>query len=206
MTIGGVAFDLKLTFLIIFSTVVPMLDYYGHRLTSVKAYDRFILYFILPLLIIILLFRESPAQYGLRIGDWREGLKWVLIGCVLMTIVLLILAKTPAMKSYYAARAPEGTLSILYLTAVDLFGWEFMWRGLLLFALAHYLGPGPAIFLQAVPFAFMHLGKPEIETLSTVFGGAAFGFIAWQSGSFLYPFLIHWFIASLTMFLATGKL
>lgn len=206
MTVGGIEFDIKLTFLIIFSTVVPMLDYYGHELTGVKAYDRLVLYFVLPMLVIVVLFRESPAIYGWRVGDWRTGLKWVLIGGGLMAVVLYVLAVTPTMQSFYEARAPEGVLNLIYLTAVDLFGWEFMWRGLMLFALAHYFGPGPAIFLQAVPFAFMHLGKPEIETLSTIFGGAAFGYIAWQSGSFLYPFLIHWFIASFTMLLATGRL
>jgi hypothetical protein len=52
----------------------------------------------------------------------------------------------------------------------------------------------------------MHLGKPEVETLSTIFGGAAFGFIAWQSESFLYPWLIHWYIATITMLIATGRL
>ena len=205
MTIGGVEFDLKLTLLIIFSTIVPMLDYYGHRITGTKAYDRLVLYFVLPMLLIVLLFRESPASYGWRIGDWRTGLKWVLLGCALMVVVLYILAATPAMRAFYEERAPDGVANLIYLTAVDLFGWEFMWRGLILFGLAHYFGPGPAIFLQAVPFAFMHLGKPEIETLSTIFGGATFGFIAWQSGSFLYPFLIHWFIASFTMLVATGR-
>ncbi len=64
MTIGGVEFNLQLTFLIIFSVVVPMLDYYGHKLTNTKAYDRFILYFILPMLIILVLFKEPAANYG----------------------------------------------------------------------------------------------------------------------------------------------
>ena len=205
MTIGGVEFDLKLTLLIIFGTIVPMLDYYGHRITGTKAYDRMVLYFVLPMLLIVLFFRESPVSFGWRIGDWRTGLKWVVIGCAVMAVVLYVLATTPAMRAFYKERAPDGVAYLIYLTAVDLFGWEFMWRGLMLFGLAHYFGPGPAIFLQAVPFAFMHLGKPEIETLSTIFGGATFGFIAWQSGSFLYPFLIHWFIASFTMLVATGR-
>lgn len=205
MTIGGVEFDLKLTLLIIFGTIVPMLDYYGHRITGTKAYDRMVLYFVLPMLLIVLFFRESPVSFGWRIGDWRTGLKWVVIGCAVMAVVLNVLATTPAMRAFYKERAPDGVAYLIYLTAVDLFGWEFMWRGLMLFGLAHYFGPGPAIFLQAVPFAFMHLGKPEIETLSTIFGGATFGFIAWQSGSFLYPFLIHWFIASFTMLVATGR-
>ena len=110
------------------------------------------------------------------------------------------------MQQYYTARAPESAWRIIYINGVDLFGWEFIWRGLLLFAFARAFGPGPAILLQAVPFAFMHLGKPEIETLSTIFGGAGFGFIAWQSDSFLYAFLIHWFIAAYTMLIATGRL
>lgn len=205
MTIGGVDFDLKLTFLIILSTVVPMLDYYGHQLTRHKAYDRLIFYFVLPTLIIVLLFRENPGEYGLRLGDWRTGLKWVIPACVGMALILWVLARTPAMQAFYEERAPEGVGNLVFLTGVDLFGWEFMWRGFILFAFARYFGPGPAIFLQAVPFAFMHLGKPEIETLSTIFGGAAFGFVAWQSGSFLYPFLIHWFIATFTMLIATGR-
>ena len=36
-----------------------------------------------------------------------------------------------------------------------------------------------------------HLGKPAVETLTTVFGGYAFGWIAWRTRSFLYPVLIH---------------
>jgi membrane protease YdiL (CAAX protease family) len=183
-----------------------MIDYYQHRITGTKAYDRLILYFVIPMAIIILLFRDRPADYGFTIGDWRTGLKWTLIGCAGMAIILYFLARTPAMQRYYDAKAPENTLYLIYITAADLFGWEFMWRGFVFFGLAAVLGPGPAIWLQAVPFAFMHLGKPEVEALSTIFGGAALGFVAWQSGSFLYPFLIHWFIASFTMLVASGRI
>lgn len=206
LTVGGVAFDARLTFLIIFATVVPMLDYYDYSLTGTKAYDRFAFYFILPLAIILLLFRERPAVYGFRLGRWRTGLIWTLVGCAVMGLVLLYVAQTPTMQAFYEERAPDTVWRILFLTAVDLVGWEFIWRGVLLFAFARAFGPGPAIFLQAVPFAFMHLGKPELEALSTIFGGAAFGWVAWQSRSFLYPFLIHWFIASFTMLVATGRI
>ncbi len=205
VTIGGIEFDLKLTFLIIYSTVVPMLDYYNHQITGTKAYDRFILYFLIPMAIILLLFRESPTLYGFQWGNWRVGLMWTLIGCVSMAVILWFVARTPAMQEYYQAKAPDGVARLVVLNGIDLFGWEFMWRGVMLFVFARYFGPGPAIALQAVPFAFMHLGKPEVETLSTIFGGMAFGFIAWQSQSFVYPWLIHWFIASFTMLIALGR-
>lgn len=206
MTIGGIHFDLKLTLVIILTTVVPMLDYYGHSPTGTKAYDRFLFYFVLSIAVIYLIFREQPAAYGLQLGNWREGLFWTAVGVIGMGALLWYLARTPAMASYYNARAPQSTFRLIYLTGVELFAWEFVWRGLLLFALARVVGPGPAIFLQAVPFAFMHLGKPEIETLSTIFGGAAFAFVAWRTQSMLYPWLIHWYIASWTMLIASGRL
>ena len=68
MTIGGVDFDWKITFLIILTTVVPMLDYYNHKLTRLKAYDRLIWYFVIPALVIVLLFREPLTITGLNLG------------------------------------------------------------------------------------------------------------------------------------------
>jgi membrane protease YdiL (CAAX protease family) len=40
--------------------------------------------------------------------------------------------------------------------------------------------------------------------LSCIFGGSGFGYVAWRTRSFLYPFLIHWFIATLTMLIASS--
>jgi membrane protease YdiL (CAAX protease family) len=57
-----------------------------------------------------------------------------------------------------------------------------------------------------VPFALAHLGKPEVETLSTIFGGFLFGLVAWRSKSFLYAFLIHWFVATFTIYVAGSAL
>ncbi len=188
-TVGGVTFDLRLTLLVIVGTILPMLDWYNHRIFSLKAHDRLVLYFVAPMAVILLLFREHPREYGWRWGRWREGLAWTLGVAVVIAPLLWFVARTETMADYYQGRAGDlSVLGILYVNAADLFGWEFIWRGFMLFGLARVLGPGPAIMLQAVPFAFMHLAKPELEALSTIFGGAGFGFVAWRSRSFLYPF------------------
>jgi membrane protease YdiL (CAAX protease family) len=204
LVVLGVEFDIRLTLLIIFSTVVPMLDYYGHRLTGTRAFDRFLFYFAGSVLFIKLIYREPLSNFGFRLGDWRQGIRWTLIGGGVMAAILWFVARTPAMQAFYEAKATGSLFRITILNGIELFGWEFIWRGLLLFGFARYFGPGPAIFLQAVPFAFMHLGKPELETLSTIFGGAAFGFIAWKTQSFVYPWLIHWFIVTFTILIAVG--
>ena len=205
-TLFGVTFDVRLSLLILFSTVVPMLDYYGHSPTGIKAWDRFLFYFIGAVLFLWLVYREPPAAFGLQWGDWRRGLLYTLVACAVMAPVLWFAARTPAMQAFYREKAAGGLLRVSLLNGVELFGWEFIWRGLVLFAYARAFGPGPAILLQAVPFAFMHLGKPEVETLSTLFGGAAFGLIAWRTRSFLYPWLIHWFVVTFTLLVAVGTI
>ncbi|HLB63861.1 MAG TPA: CPBP family intramembrane glutamic endopeptidase, partial [Anaerolineales bacterium] len=110
---------------------------------------------------------------------------------------LILVARTPAMTEYYE-RFPADVQRLIPTAALDLIGWEFFFRGFLLFGLMRLMGP-TAVVAQAVPFALAHLGKPEAETLSTIFGGTLFGWLAWRSRSFLYPFLLHWFVYSLVV-------
>ena len=144
--------------------------------------------------------KTRPATVLLS-GDWKAGLLLTLLSIVLLAPVLWWIDRGGSMRSYY-----QGQLSGLpWNTFVDLFGWEFFFRGFILFAYVRRFGP-EALWLQAVPFALAHIGKPEVETLSTIFGGFAFGWVAYRTRSFLYPFLIHWFVASFTILVAAGLL
>jgi len=191
-------FDWKIVTVIIVSTLLLIIDYYN-QFTSNKDYDRTILYLIIPLIIIVVIFREDPRQYGFTLGDWKAGIALTAIGIALMAIVLWFVARNPAMESYYKSQVG----GLPWNTFLDLFGWEFFFRGFILFSFVRKFG-AEALWLQAIPFALAHLGKPEIETLSTIFGGFAFGWVAYRTRSFVYPFLIHWFVASFTIVVAAG--
>jgi membrane protease YdiL (CAAX protease family) len=162
-----------------------------------------LLYLVIPLLIILLVFRESPARYGLRIGDWRAGLVLTVLACAGLAAAMLFIARTQDFRSYYGNATSRGSFPFWLADGIELFGWEFFFRGFLLFALYRTCGP-LALVLQAVPFTLAHLGKPELETLSCIFGGTAFGYVAWRTRSSLYPFLIHWFLSSFTALVASG--
>ena len=194
-------FDWKIVTVTIVSTLLLMVDYY-HKIFAQKYWDRTLLYFIIPLLIILIFFRENPKEYGFSFGDWKLGLTYTLIGILLMAPVIYYLGHgDETMKKYY-----ERFLTGLpWTTFLDLFGWEFFFRGWVLFAYARKFGP-EALWLHAVPFALAHLGKPEVETLSTIFGGFAFGWVAWRTKSFLYAFLIHWFIGTFIIIVASGAI
>ncbi len=244
VTVGGVTFDVKFTLLVIFATLLPTIDFY-HNLTGIimswpllekaaqfvkphYAYDQLFFFFFAPMLIILLVFRDKPSQYGFSWGKAREGLVWTLVVCPLMAIILWFLVRNSDMNMYYrqafytsresvgvtminpqAANHSTGLLShanMLWSSFLLIFPWEFLWRGFFLFGLARVIGPGPAIFIQAMPFALLHIGKPEVETLTTIFGGAGFGFIAWRTQSFFYAMVIHYFILVATNVIASGVL
>jgi len=193
--------DWKVVMAIMVATLAMGIDHY-HRIFPYKAYDHLLLYLGVPLLVILIVFRESPAQYGFRLGDWRAGLALTAAGCAAMALVMMFVARTGDFQTYYAPQANSAKAFPLDV-ALGLLGWEFLFRGFMLFALLPVCGPY-AIILQAVPFTIAHFGKPEIETLSCIFGGSAFGYVAWRTQSFLYPFLIHWFLATITIMIASG--
>lgn len=190
-------FDRELVVLTIASTLLMLADYY-HNFTGSKPLDRVILYLFVPVLITLLVFRKPLRDYGFQWGDWKAGLFYMAIGVAVATPIIWWAAQDPAMQKYYQ---PLLSPVLPLLTFMDLIGWEFIFRGWLLFGYKREFG-AHALWLQAVPFALMHLGKPELETMSTIFGGFVFGLIAWKTRSFFYAFLIHWYIFTLVVVLA----
>lgn len=203
---GDLRFDWRVITITIASTLLLMTDAYV-PLTRTwvggvwwKMVDRTIFYFIIPMLIILVVFRERPSEYGFRLGDWRMGLLITAGGIILMTPILWFLNRgDTSMQEYYRPYLSNLPWNTLF----DLFGWEFFFRGWLLFGYARKFGP-EALWLQAVPFALAHIGKPAVETFSTIFGGFLFGWVAYRTKSFIYPLIIHWFVSSFTVIVAAG--
>lgn len=195
---SGLQFDLKIVIITIFSTLALTVAHYH---TAWRPYDGVLLFLVFPLAIILFVFRENAGDYGFQLGDWKAGLV-LTFGALIFILPVLwwVVGANPAMQNYYR---PLLKPSLPLYTFLDLVGWEFLFRGWILFGYARKFGPD-ALWLQAVPFAIAHFGKPEVETLSTIFGGFVFGWIAWRAKSFLYPLLIHWVIFTFVVLAAGG--
>jgi len=193
--------------ILISSTLLLIVGHY-HELLGDETLSSFILYFLIPLGVILLLFRDDPRKFGLTWGNWRKGILFCVLGIVLMAVVIGLLARLEEFRQYYrlgvfedpqAAKVVEFALR----QGVYMFSWEFIFRGFMLFGLKERFG-SLAIWIQAIPFAIMHLGKPELETLSTIFGGAAFAYVDLESRSVLPSFVIHWAIYLMMVFVANA--
>lgn len=167
-----------------------------------QALSRVVLFFVVPLAIVVIGFRDRPSRYGLQLGEWRWGLGLSVFGAALMTPVVLILSGAPDFRAYYAP-SNDPLPSLLFTNALDLASTEFIYRGFLMLALARVLGP-IALVIALFPFTFTHLTKPELELLSTFAGGAVYGWLTWRTGSILWGALAHVYIVTLIIVTASG--
>jgi uncharacterized protein len=152
-----------------------------------------LLYFaIFPMIVILILLRKNPLDFGLRVGKVGLWIKYVGIFCVVAAPVLYLTSFGADFQKYYEIK-DFNLLSYVLINIASLFGSEFLFRGFLIFGLKEKLKE-TSILIQMIPFVLVHIGKPGLETLSTIITGILFGYIVYRGNSFWPAFLIHLFI------------
>ena len=158
----------------------------------------FILLGVLPLLNVKFIFKEPLAEYGFQLGDWKLGLKQIIIFYPLISILLLYPSShTAEMINFYPLDSEAGNSIFSFLRfqflRVFLFYtvWEFFFRGFMLFGLRRYVGDWVAICIQTIPSCLWHIGMPAGEIFASIFGGILFGAMALKTKSIFYPFVLH---------------
>lgn len=156
----------------------------------------FVLMFAIPALVVRLAWRKPLAAFGFTPGDWRQGLRLVAVLAPVMLLAAWLGSLDPAMQAEYPqARSALVSLPLFLLLEgaylVYYLGWEFLFRGFMLFGLAKSYSALAAILIQTIPSTLVHIGKPFNETFSAIFAGLLFGFVAWRTRSILYPLILH---------------
>jgi membrane protease YdiL (CAAX protease family) len=210
-TLFGLALPTRATVAILASTalilvdqlrlVLPPDDGGGFAGLQPLKIERFALFLVVPLLIVVLGFRDSPARYGLRVGNWRWGAGLLAVGLAVMTPIILSLSGLESFRAYYGGTTMPLGQAVLNNLA-ELLPAEFLLRGFLMFALWRRMGPLALIVVQ-VPFILTHIGKPDVELWSTFIGGTIFAWLDWRTGSILWSALGHVYVLTL-MLLAVG--
>lgn len=172
----------------------PRYELYGWFASSIA------LLLVVPLLTIRFALRGRPAEFGLSLGRpgvWGRDL--ALAAAVLVPLAALA-SRLPALHPHYLpyrdALADRWLLVPITLGwGAYFFAWEFFFRGFLLMGLRPRFGRA-AIFVQLVPFAMAHFGKPEMEAYASIPGGLCLAWIAWRGESFIWAWLLHWIVAT----------
>ena len=181
------------------------------RLTGTRRsflQDEFLLYApgciaMLGAIVLIQRSQETLYTWGAGLGDWawwapRVGLAIILMVPIVYTVMLF----DPALASYYPVWKAARTDFVVLLWALlgvglDMLGWEFLFRGALLFGMARRGDVHMAIWLQVFPFFLLHSEKPYSELVLSIFGGLLSGWFCWRARCFWPLFILHWLQLSL---------
>ncbi len=151
--------------------------------------------FLIPVLVLVMIFRQRPSEIGLGLGNWK--LAWILFAAYLPVVIIgtWVLSDGTAFQLEYphhrGAAASWSTFAVYHaLFFVYWIGWEYLWRGFVLFGTAHTFGVH-AILVQAVPFALLHIHKPTSELVLSLLGGLILGALVWHCRSFWIAVPIH---------------
>ena len=178
--------------LVLVCSAVLFLVLAEHHPVGERWSTALIFYGALPLVTIVVLLRRNPFDYGLRAGDWRLWGRYVVLTCLVAAPVLYAASHIDSLESHYSVNGFDVGPYLLRIAGY-LCAWEFLFRGYLLFGLRDRFKEA-SILVQMVPFVLLHLGKPEIETLSTIPMGIYLGYVAYRGDSFWPAVLIHVFV------------
>lgn len=153
--------------------------------------------FIFPFLVNRFTLRIPYKELGGSLGVIRCWWKWLIFFLILGIGWAYFVSRDPSYRFFYpmfpAARTSL-TQFFYYqcLVALYMYSWEYFCRGFLLFGLKRKWGRY-AILIQLIIFTLLHKGKPEY--LVSIVGGLGMGIFAYEAGTFLPVFLLHFITA-----------
>ncbi len=184
----------------------PNLNYYKIIYHNMMA---FVLFFVIGTIFTKFVIKGPVSQFGLNAKNKKAIGAIILIALPIAIICGLSTVLDSEMTSTYPlinfAQNYKWYNLLLYFVSYFLYyvGWEYLFRGLLLFSANQKCGALGSILLTTLISALIHtsiggFGKPMIETLSAIPAGLIFGYMALKTKS-IYPSLVaHFFIGCFT--------
>ena len=158
--------------------------------------------FGIPFLIIHFVFKEKIQDYGFSLGDIKTGLIWLMILLPASVLGPLVSAYIGTDNYYTYLKDPNflkplhiAIHSVSYLALA--FGFEFLFRGFVLFGLNQGMGNTKtskwiAAFLSGVLAVFCLFSLPWTFAAAAFLSSIAAGFLNFKTRSFIYLALMHW--------------
>jgi CAAX protease family protein len=166
----------------------------------------FTFYFIIPLFIIKLFFKDKLSDYGLSPKGVFSNYKIYILFFLFMVPLILLVSTTDSFQHKYPFYDPRGESlwpnfiiwQCLYLS--QFFALEFFFRGFMLHGIKKRFG-FYSIWIMMIPYMMIHFQKPMPETIGAIFAGIILGALSLKSRSIWLGVAIHYSVA-ITMDLA----
>lgn len=170
----------------------------------------FVLFLLVPAVIVKTVFKERLRDYGINLKIKRQYYA-IYLGLFLIALPLVIYTSTRAdFRAIYpffrgAFSAPVSDIVIWETAYLSSFvALEFFFRGFLVLGLEKNFGK-LAIWVALVPYVMLHFHKPTLEAFGAIFTGLVLGELAQRSRSILGGAFVHVAVASTMDFMALNR-
>jgi membrane protease YdiL (CAAX protease family) len=151
---------------------------------------------VIPAAIMLILNKGDLASFGLAFQNHETSLAWIFgLALIIIPMNFFNSKKEKNLAFYPNVREKEWTKTMVAKNAFSwisyLFGYELMFRGVLLFSTIPLLGEWPAIVLNAALYALVHVPKNLEETIGAVPLGIILCLITISTGTIWVAFFVH---------------
>lgn len=155
-----------------------------------------LLFGVIPVLILRIIFREFPADYGTGFTFHRPPPWWIYLVLLLIPVAVHRTASEDwNLAVYPQIRIRIWTPGILLVSCISwilyLVAYEFLLRGFLLSTSVAVMPVWLAIALNCTLYALVHLYKGTRETLGAIPAGILFCLLTLRTGNIWWAVLIH---------------
>ncbi len=154
------------------------------------------LFGFIPALLVLFLYGQPLRDFGLNTDAFRRIIPfWLVSGILIFILVYFISRRERNLALYPQIRCRVWDTGLVLLSAVSwmvyIAGYEFMFRGFLLFASFGSYGYWPAIAINVIYYALAHIHRGALETFGAVPAGLVFCYFSLQTGSLCFALLTH---------------
>jgi membrane protease YdiL (CAAX protease family) len=171
---------------------------------EMKLAMAFILFGVIPMLIVKFIFREKLSDYGVCFGELIRTIRSFCIALPIVIVIAILAGDSGLFREIYPFNvglrrdnlSAGGLSSLCFVIHVILYvgyywGWEFMFRGFMQRGLLAKYGLWESILFQTIVSSMLHFGHPTGEIFGSICAGLAWGYLAYRSRSILSGFAQH---------------
>ena len=174
---------------------------YGEEKTKIgwvifQKFSGFLFLGLLPGVVILSASTIRLPDIGVDLKNVVQSIYWIAGLSVVIVLINFFGARKPDnLQVYPQIRIQEWSIKVLLLSSsgwfVYLLGYEFLFRGVLLFISLPLLGYWPAIFLNVSLYAFVHMPKGAKETIACIPLGFVLCVLTLETGTIWIAFFTH---------------
>lgn len=155
-------------------------------------------YFVVPALLVILVYGEPLSDYGFSPRGFFKHIKIYLALLVPVLFAVAAVSHTQAFQlTYPFYHDPKGLWDLAVWESaycIQFFALEFFFRGFFLHSMKRAFGP-MAILVMAVPYCMIHFQKPVLEAYAAIIAGCVLGTLSLLTNNIWGGVFIHCCVA-----------